>query len=56
MVGVNFVQARSLQLAKELMANFYPGAAWAVVSKRTFDAGIVLASGCEDKESAAEEG
>ncbi|MEJ2672941.1 MAG: hypothetical protein P8168_12230 [Deltaproteobacteria bacterium] len=56
MVGVNFVQARSLQLAKELMANFYPGAAWAVVSKRTFDAGIVLASGCQDKESAAEEG
>jgi hypothetical protein len=55
-VGVKFVQARSLQAAKQLMANFYPDAAWAVVAKRTFDAGIVISSGCEDKEGAAEEG
>ena len=50
MVGVKFVQAGSLQAAKRLMANFYPDAAWAVVAKRTFEAGIVLANGCKDKE------
>jgi hypothetical protein len=40
-VGVKFIEAKNLRAAKEFMARFYPETAWAVVSKRTFDAGIV---------------
>jgi hypothetical protein len=40
-VGVKFIRAKNLQAAKDFMARFYPETAWAVVSKRTFDAGIV---------------
>jgi hypothetical protein len=40
-VGVKFIQAKSLRTAKDFMASFYPETAWAVVPKRTFDAGIV---------------
>jgi len=40
-VGVRIIEAKNLRDAKEFMARFYPETAWAVVSKRTFDAGIV---------------
>lgn len=40
-VGVKIIQAKNLRAAKDFMARFYPETAWAVVPKRTFDAGIV---------------
>lgn len=40
-VGVKFVHAKSLRAAQDFMARHYPDTPWAVVSKRTFDAGIV---------------
>jgi hypothetical protein len=43
MVGVRFIRAKNLQAARDFMTRFYPKQAWAVVAKRTFDAGIVLA-------------
>jgi len=41
-VGVRFVQARSLEKAKEFMRRYYLGA-WAIVPKKIFDKGIVHA-------------
>jgi hypothetical protein len=45
MVGVIFVRAKSLEAAKDFMASYYPGNAWAVVPKKTFDKGIVHQGG-----------
>ena len=39
-VGFRFIEAKSLQAAKDFMRTYYPGA-WAVVPKKTFDQGIV---------------
>ena len=46
-VGVKFIQAKNLRAAKDFMAHFYPETTWAVVPKRTFDAGIVRYEGLE---------
>jgi len=43
-VGVRFVKARNLDKAKGFMRTYYPGA-WAIVSKKVFDKGIVHAEG-----------
>ena len=42
-VGVRFLEAKSLEAAKQFMSNYYQGG-WAVVDKRTFDKGIVFAA------------
>ncbi len=43
LVGVKFFGANNLEKAKDFMRRHYPETAWAVVPKRTFDKGIVLA-------------